>query len=60
MSLDELRRATEALPGYEAMDYYTKWAAASAAIALERGTFSREEWEAALGPDPSKLDTSVR
>lgn len=24
MSLDELRRATEQLPGYATMDYYTK------------------------------------
>lgn len=44
------------------MDYYSKWAAASAAIAVERGTLSREEWEAALlgGPDAAQLDTAVR
>lgn len=35
-------------------------AAASAAIAIERGTFSKQEWEEQLGPDPAKLDNTVR
>lgn len=60
MSLDELRRATEALPGYASMDYYTKWAAASAAIAIERGTFTKQEWEDQLGPDAAKMDNTVK
>jgi hypothetical protein len=34
-------------------------ATASAAIAIERGTFSRQEWEEQLGPDPAKLDNTV-
>lgn len=35
-------------------------AAASAAIAIERGTFSRQEWEEQLGPDPAKLDNTFK
>lgn len=35
-------------------------AAASAAIAMERGTFTKQEWAEVLGPDPSKLDNTVR
>eukprot|EP00775_Hariotina_reticulata_P002626 gene2626-2927_t len=60
MSLDELRRATEQLPAYEELSYYEKWAAAGTAIAIERGTISRAELDAQLGPDPATLDNSVR
>jgi hypothetical protein len=35
-------------------------AAASAAIAIERGTFTKQEWEEQLGPDPAKLDNTVK
>lgn len=42
------------------MSYYEKWAAASAAIAIERGTFTKAEFEAQLGPDPATLDNTVR
>ncbi|WIA14489.1 hypothetical protein OEZ85_003011 [Tetradesmus obliquus] len=60
MSLDELRRATEALPGYASMSYYEKWASASAAIAIERGTFTHAELDAQMGPDPATLDNTAR
>lgn len=42
------------------MSYYEKWAAASAAIAIERGTISRQELEDVQGRDPATLDTSIR
>lgn len=42
------------------MSYYEKWAAASAAIAIERGIITRAEYEAQLGPDPATLDNTVR
>lgn len=49
MTLDEMRRATEALPGYDKLSYYEKLAAASAAIALERGTLQRTDLDVELG-----------
>lgn len=42
------------------MSYYEKWAAATAAIAIERGTFTHAELDAQLGPDAATLDTTVR
>jgi len=35
-------------------------AAASAAIAIERGTFTKQEWEDQLGPDAAKMDNTVK
>lgn len=46
--------------GYAEMSYYEKWAAASAAIAIERGTLTKAEYEQQLGPDPATLDNTVR
>jgi hypothetical protein len=42
------------------MSYYEKWAAASAAIAIERGTFTHAELDAQMGPDPATLDNQAR
>lgn len=49
MSLDEFRRAQEALPAYESMSYYRKWASALTAISIERGLFSAAELDTAMG-----------
>jgi hypothetical protein len=42
------------------MSYYEKWAAASAAIAIERGTFTHAELDKQMGPDPATLDNQAR
>uniref|UniRef100_A0A7S0RZI6 nitrile hydratase n=1 Tax=Chlamydomonas leiostraca TaxID=1034604 RepID=A0A7S0RZI6_9CHLO len=59
-TVDELRRGVEALSpeATEAMTYYEKWASAMTAICLERGTLTRQEIDAALGPVDD--DTSVK
>lgn len=46
--------------GYASMSYYEKWASASAAIAIERGTFTHAELDAQMGPDPATLDNTAR
>jgi hypothetical protein len=46
--------------GYASMSYYEKWAAASAAIAIERGTFTHAELDQQMGPDPATLDNQAR
>jgi hypothetical protein len=42
------------------MSYYEKWASATAAIAIERGTFTHAELDEQMGPDPATLDNTPR
>ena len=57
LTLDELRRAVEALPDAEAArSYYEKWAAATTAVLLERGAISRQALDARLGPLPGAVE----
>lgn len=49
VSTDELRRAVEALPGHRELGYYHKWAAAMAAICVEKKVLGQQDWEEAMG-----------
>jgi len=46
---DEHRRAVEALPGYNEMAYYHRWACALINICIERGTITKDELDKQLG-----------
>lgn len=54
LTVDELRRGIENLPPttYGQWGYYEKWAASIATISIERGTFSTQQLDEALGPEP--------
>jgi len=41
--VDELRRAIESLPDYEALTYYEKWTKAIKLLLLEKGVISEQE-----------------
>ncbi|MEW5302846.1 MAG: hypothetical protein WDW36_005589 [Sanguina aurantia] len=59
MSLDEFRRAQEALPAYSSMSYYRKWASALTAISIERGLFSAAELDSAMGVAAKEEEAKV-
>ena len=58
---DEMRRAIEALlpQSYAGMTYYQKWASATAAVCIERGTITQADLDKHLGP-PVESDDTVR